>query len=222
VGSQCFDRIKKIWGAGFDEYINKKVHAIAGDMLKPLLGLSPANETTLIETVNIIINCAASVDFNSKIHEALSINYYGTQRMLQLAAKCKHIENFMHMSTAYVNSNITGFIEERLYDDDRDVVKYVDELMGRCVNFTEKEQLQELGNFPNTYTFTKNLGEKMLKKLRPPTLQITIVRPTMVGAALRDPVPGWIDNIVGCSAMYFFVGIGVIKEMVGNEDLIGD
>ena len=59
--------------------------------------------------IKIIINCAASVDFNSKIHEALSINYYGTQRMLNLASRCKHIENFMHMSTAYVNSNITGY-----------------------------------------------------------------------------------------------------------------
>lgn len=37
--------------------------------------------------VNIIINCAASVNFDDPLKEALNINYFGTLRLLDLAHK---------------------------------------------------------------------------------------------------------------------------------------
>jgi hypothetical protein len=36
--------------------------------------------------------------------------------MLELAKECKRLLSFTHVSTAYVNSNRTGFIEEKIYD----------------------------------------------------------------------------------------------------------
>ena len=62
----------------------------------------------LIEKVHVVINCAASVDFNAPLHEALEINYFGTQRMFELACQVRHLENFVHVSTAYVNSDKFG------------------------------------------------------------------------------------------------------------------
>jgi thioester reductase-like protein len=62
----------------------------------------------IVENVNIIINSAASVDFNSPIKVALEINYYGVQKVLELAEECKNLENFVHVSTAYVNSDKLG------------------------------------------------------------------------------------------------------------------
>lgn len=55
------------------------------------------------------MNCAASVDFNASIKDALLINFYGTNRMLDLAGKLKNLENFVHVSTAYVNSDKIGY-----------------------------------------------------------------------------------------------------------------
>jgi hypothetical protein len=62
----------------------------------------------------------------------------------------------------------------------------------------------------------------MLQRLRPAGMPLTIVRPSIVGASLRDPFPGWIDSLVASAAIYFFSGIGLIKVLYGDEDLIGD
>lgn len=35
-------------------------------------------------------------------------------------------------------------------------------------------------------------------------------------------MPGWIDSLVASSAIFFFVGLGLIKTLNGDECLIGD
>jgi nucleoside-diphosphate-sugar epimerase len=61
------------------------------------------------------MNCAASVNFDDPLLDALNINYFGTLRILDLAKQCK-IENFTHVSTAYVNANQSGRIMEQVYE----------------------------------------------------------------------------------------------------------
>ena len=46
-----------------------------------------------------------------------------------------------------------------------------------------------IGSKPNTYTFTKALAENILES-EGPGLPISIIRPSIVAAAWRDPVPG--------------------------------
>ena len=58
---------------------------IAGDLTMNGLGLSQEHRETIINEVDIIINCAASVNFDDPLLEALGINYFGTLRMLDLA-----------------------------------------------------------------------------------------------------------------------------------------
>lgn len=53
-------------------------------------------------------------------------------------------------------------------------------------------------------------------------MPLTIVRPSIIGASFRDPFPGWIDSLVASAAIYFFTGIGLIRALYGDEDLIGD
>jgi hypothetical protein len=36
--------------------------------------------------------------------------------MMDLAEECKNLQSFVHVSTAYANSNRSGFIEEKIYD----------------------------------------------------------------------------------------------------------
>lgn len=36
--------------------------------------------------------------------------------MLDLAKECDHLMTFTHVSTAYVNCNRQGFVEEKIYD----------------------------------------------------------------------------------------------------------
>ncbi len=101
-----------------DKHIESKVKPIAGDLLKKNLALNPEDEKEIIENVNVIINCAASVDFNARLDEAISSNIIGTLEMLSLAKKIKNLESFVHVSTAYTNSDKSGLIEEKVYDSD--------------------------------------------------------------------------------------------------------
>ena len=62
-----------------------------------------------------------------------------------------------------------------------------------------------LGDYPNTYTFTKSLTERILEKERG-KFPITIVRPTIIGSSWRDPHMGWVDTVSAAGALYLLGG----------------
>jgi len=66
----------------------------------------------LVNELDVIINCAASVDFNERLCDALQINYFGCLRMYELASSCKNLKVFTHVSTCYTNCEKRGFIKE--------------------------------------------------------------------------------------------------------------
>jgi len=68
---------------------------VAGDLLKDQLSLSPEDFAEITQNLQVIFNCAASVDFNQKLNEALQINTLGSLRMLELSKHCGNIENFV-------------------------------------------------------------------------------------------------------------------------------
>ena len=75
------------------------------------------------------MNSAASIDFNARLDEAISINVKGTLRMYELAKKMKRLENFLHVSTCYVNCTMSGWIEEKIYDIDQDPETLINDLL---------------------------------------------------------------------------------------------
>lgn len=83
-------------------------------------------------------------------------------------------------------------MDEKIYHPQKDVEAYVAQIYKQTHHFDEKIQKAILDKFPNTYTFTKNLAEQMLIATRPADMQLTIIRPTIVGSAFRDPFPGWV------------------------------
>ena len=69
-----------------------------------------------------------------------------------------------------------------------------------------------LGNYPNTYTFTKALCERLIKRRRG-DLPMTIVRPAIINTSYLEPFPGWLDSIAAAAAYFMFIGLGVVKEV---------
>ena len=67
-----------------------------------------------------------------------------------------------------------------------------------------------MGKFPNTYTFTKNLSERILK-MKKENFTITIARPSIIGSSNRDPITGWVDTVSAGGALYFLGGLFSIK-----------
>ena len=67
-----------------------------------------------------------------------------------------------------------------------------------------------LGDYPNTYTFTKAMCERIMKKNRG-NLTLNIVRPAIINTSYAEPFPGWLDSIAAAAALYMFVGLGIIR-----------
>ena len=88
-----------------DTFIKEKIAPIEGDLVLSGLGIKPDDRKRLIEEVEIILNSAASVNFNDPIYDALQINYFGALRMQALAHECKHLLSMVHVSSTFVNCN---------------------------------------------------------------------------------------------------------------------
>lgn len=66
------------------------------------------------------------------------------------------------------------------------------------------KRAQHLG-WPNTYTFTKSLGESMLAK-RGRDLAIAVVRPSIVESSERSPFSGWNEGINTSGPLSYLLG----------------
>ena len=62
-----------------------------------------------------------------------------------------------------------------------------------------------VGRRPNTYTLTKSLAEFVLVE-EGSHLPLVIVRPSIIGATWKEPMPGWTDNLNGPTGLFVAVG----------------
>lgn len=69
-----------------------------------------------------------------------------------------------------------------------------------------------LGDLPNTYAFTKSLGEALVVE-KMDSLPVVVMRPSIVIPIYQDPIPGWTDNINGPTGLLIGAGKGVIRTM---------
>ena len=67
-----------------------------------------------------------------------------------------------------------------------------------------------IGKRPNTYTYTKAMAEALLIE-ESKGLPVAIVRPSIVGAAWVEPVPGWVDNLNGPTGLLVAVSCSYFK-----------
>lgn len=54
----------------FESIVQHKIIPIEGDIIKDGLALKPQDRELLINDLDVIINCAASVDFNERLCDA--------------------------------------------------------------------------------------------------------------------------------------------------------
>ncbi len=79
-----------------------------------------------------------------------------------------------------------------------------------------------LGPWPNTYTFTKSMGERTLRKRRNPKLPCLLFRPSIIVGAMHEPMPGWTDTISAAGGLSLVGGIGIVNFIHGKKDNIAD
>jgi len=55
-------------------------------------------------TINVVVNSAATVNFDECYDYALNVNTLSAEATAKFAAGCEHLESFIHVSTAYTGN----------------------------------------------------------------------------------------------------------------------
>ncbi|KAG5504062.1 hypothetical protein GH5_04924 [Leishmania sp. Ghana 2012 LV757] len=226
LGSPCFEPLRQQVGDAKWRELCQKVKAVQGDITLDHVGLSEKDREMLAKETNFIVHLAATVNFSERLDLALNMNTLGGLRVLALARTCRHLEAMVHVSTCYVNYRRKGrqvVNEERLYPlgfDPEEMCKRVLAMNPNEVEVQSAVLLKE-HNFPNTYTFTKSIGEQLIYKYKE-SVPIVVVRPSIVGCSYRDPFPGWVDALTAAGGLLLTISLGVVREVLCDKDLIAD
>ncbi|XP_074578397.1 fatty acyl-CoA reductase 3-like isoform X2 [Curcuma longa] len=249
LDKDLFRILKEKHGEGFQAFAASKLCAVAGDITHENLGIQdPDLQEKLCNEVQIVVNVAATTNFYDRYDVSLRINVLGAKHVLEFAKRCRRLEMLLHVSTAYVVGEQSGLILEKRFGMGETLrggsSHYLDieaeiELAERRKmelqadpNVTEAAQklaMKELGlkraklfGWPNTYVFTKAMGEMVLGHLRPAELPLVILRPTIILSTLREPLPGWIEGTRSVDSLIIGYAKGKLPCLFGDLDLISD
>ncbi|XP_034248660.1 fatty acyl-CoA reductase wat-like [Thrips palmi] len=197
-----------------------QVVAVAGDCSQPDLGLSKEDRATLIDKANVIFHCAATVRFDEALDVAVNINVRGTRCVLDLAREAKNLKVVMHVSTAYANCPRSD-IDEVLYDVPLDCDRVAQIVEAADEKLLERITPSLIDVWPNSYAFTKALGENVVKT-HGAGLPIGVFRPAIVVNSAHEPMPGWIDNLYGPGGVVLASGSGIMHTLNAGKKCIAD
>ena len=148
-----FDRLRASSGGEGLAQAREKVVAVGGDLTLPGLGISPEERRTLQQEVDTVFNSAATVVFDEPLDVSLKMNTNGPLGLLKLARSCRKRVDFVHISTAYVNGQLTGSIPEELLPYGHTVRDAVDFLSrnGRDHEPAGRSRFAELASTPGRF-----------------------------------------------------------------------
>ena len=244
ASSSIFDHLKSL-AMDFNRLCRDKLRFVTGEITQVNFGLEAGEFARLGQSVDLIINSAASVDFREPLDSALSINALSLYQIARLSRQ-RRIP-VVQVSTCYVNGFNRGVITEDVWGPARlplqkSISGYyeIDGLLERLqkqvqsvceLGLSEKDREQamiELGvreardaGWNDSYTFTKWIGEQiLLKELQGQSL--TIVRPAIIESTLKGPVPGWIEGVKVADAIILAYAREKISIFPGDKNAVLD
>jgi len=217
MSAKLFDELKQS-----SSDVMSRVEAIAGDITEPNFGLSDSDERTLVEEVNVVFHSAATIKFDEDLTDAVNLNVVAVFTIIEICKKMKNLQALIHVSTQYCNPQLKHIPEEIIHSNG-DAVGIVDMCKRMDASLLNSREMTKkiIGNKPNTYTFTKALGEAALVA-EGGCLPIGIVRPSIVAAAWREPLPGWIEGLAGTTGIIAGIGKGLLRSSFCKSHMIAD
>ncbi|TRZ01771.1 hypothetical protein DNTS_025599 [Danionella cerebrum] len=200
MSCKLFDRVRED-----NPEFEKKLVPISSELMQPGLNLSKQDVETLTSSVHIVFHCAATIRFDEALKHAVQLNVCATQQLLSLAQQMKHLEAFIHISTAYANCN-RRHIDELIYPPPVEPRKLIETLQWMDEGIVRDITPRLIGDWPNTYTFTKALAECVVQQ-ESSKLNVGIVRPSIVGASWQEPFPA---------------GKGILRTMRASNEAVAD
>ncbi|KAF8797045.1 Fatty acyl-CoA reductase 1 like protein [Argiope bruennichi] len=197
---QVFSRLKRE-----NPRILTRVVPISGDISLPELGLSQTDTNMLAKQVSVVFHSAATVRFDEPLKKSVDLNMLGTRRVLELGKRMSKLAAFIHVSTAYSYCNRKE-IDEIIYPENISPQKVIDIAEWMDDSMLESILPKLMDGRPTTYHYSKALAEHILVT-EGPGLPLAIVRPSIVTAAFKEPMPGWVDGVNGPSTFIIMVSI---------------
>ncbi|KAF9412371.1 hypothetical protein HW555_009116, partial [Spodoptera exigua] len=213
TSTPVFDRIKKSGNEAL-----KKIVVISGDITRENLGLQDDVLKTLENEVSVVFHLAATVAFKLPLKDAMKINVNGTENVIELCRRMKNLQAFVHVSTAFTNSDRKE-INEVVYP----MPINLEEARHVADRYSHDDAIVSafMGRKPNTYTFSKALAEQQVMK-QCEDLPAAIVRPSIVMSSIKEPCPGWIDTWNGSTGLFVGMPAGVLRVVLGRGNNITD
>ncbi|KAK4369486.1 hypothetical protein RND71_013278 [Anisodus tanguticus] len=229
---------EKIGANNLNSLVEEKVFPVAGDISFEDFGIENSEmKNEMFKEIDIIINAAATTRFDERYDIAMNINALGALNVLKFAKRCENVKIIVHVSTAYVCGEGKGVITEKSFilgetlnknskldiDVERKVIEdKLKELEAQSLTTKEVTMaMRDLGiqrailhGWPNTYSFTKAMGEMLLGHLKE-NLQLVIIRPTIITSTYKEPFPGWIEGIPGDMVVNSI--LAAIRAHIGNQ-----
>lgn len=215
LNSKLFEQVKEVC-----PNVHEKIRPISADLNQRDFAISKEDMQELLSCTNIIFHCAATVRFDAHLREAVQLNVTATQQLLLMASQMPKLEAFIHISTAFSNCNLSH-IDEVIYPCPVEPRKIIDSMEWLDDSIIEEITPKLIGDRPNTYTYTKALGEIVVQQ-ESGNLNVAIVRPSIVGATWQEPFPGWVDNLNGPSGLIIATGKGFLRSIKATPMAVAD
>ncbi|CAI6349030.1 unnamed protein product [Macrosiphum euphorbiae] len=227
-GKTVEERFKELFNDPVFELMKKeqpnyleKVTAVIGDCCLPNLGIQEKYMDIMKDEVNIVIHSAATVRFDEHLRKAVNINIIALQDMLKMSQEMKDLKAFVHISTAYSNCAGKKVVDEVFYEPPISGDNLFQLMNSLDDDYIARITPSLLKEWPNTYAMTKAIAEGEIAA-HGKGLPIGVVRPSMIVATDNEPVPGWINNIYGPTGAVAATGVGLLRCLHVNPDLIAD
>ncbi|XP_050678153.1 fatty acyl-CoA reductase wat-like [Leptidea sinapis] len=198
----------------------EKIQVIEGEISLLDLGISDVDRQKIINEVEFIFHGAATVRFDENLKSAVNINVRASKGMLMLARACTKLKAYVHVSTAYSHCTRSE-IDEVFYDTTLDGDKLIDLVENMDDKVIADITPGLLGDYPNTYAFTKAAAEDVVLKYSR-GLPVALFRPSIVIATADDPIVGWIDNVYGPTGVVVGSAVGLLHVLNCNQKNIAD
>ncbi|CAF2337568.1 unnamed protein product [Brassica napus] len=226
---------KNIGDESLNALVSEKVVPVPGDVTLNNMGVSETNLLQdMMQETDIVVHAAATTRFDERLYDvALRINTFGALNVLNFAKKSVKAQLLLHVSTAYVCGERSGLTQEIPFAmgdtlhgknkvDINTEMQLVEQRLKQlveqgCSEEETKHAMRDLGlkrakhfGLPNTYVFTKVMGEMFLGHYRE-NMPIVVIRPAMITSTFSDPFPGWIEGVKTVDTVIVSYGKGMLK-----------
>nr|GMD64627.1 alcohol-forming fatty acyl-CoA reductase-like [Ipomoea batatas] len=246
MAKDLFKVVKEKYGEKLNSIISEKVSVVAGDVTGENMGVKDSHMLDQMHReVDVVVNLAAITDVYERYDVAIGINTMGPTHVLEFAKKCKKLKIFLHVSTAYVSGEREGLLKETPFqmgetlngkcgldiDRENEIIQQTLTNLRAQNNVSDESitlAMKELGiqrartyGWPNTYVFTKAMGEMLLGKLRD-DIPLLILRPTIITSTYKEPFLVWVEGVRTIDSLALGYAKGRLTCFLGDPKTITD